>query len=71
MSEEKESVSFMRVRTDLGNYRIDLPSGIVEIHGLEVYATNDPAVIEVLSRDPELTRYSLAVEPAKAKPIRK
>lgn len=73
MSEEKESVSFIRRRTDLGNYRIDLPSGgRVEIHGLEVYSTNDPAVIEVLSGDPELARcYPETVEPAKAKPARK
>jgi len=70
--EEKESVSFIRRRNDLGNYRIDLPSGRVEIHGLEVYRTNDPTVIEVLSGDPELARcYPETVEPAKAKPNRK
>lgn len=69
--EEKESlsVSFIRIRTDLGNYRIDLPSGTVQIEGLGVYTTDDPDVIEALSCDPELTRYS--VDPVLAKPSRK
>ncbi len=69
VAEKSSPVSFVRVRVDFGTHCVDLPSGMVQIEGRGVYVTDDPEVIEILSRDPELTRY--AVDPAPVKSSRK